>query len=280
MDFEHFVPGNFAVGNFAPARDFFYLAALLLGAGIGCILNRFRRIDSHQTTRRREDAAHFRNLSVTAGLCLFSGALAALTAASVYSNWMIFEESALFLPLGITAAVMALAFRFPKAAGFPLILAAGVFVVWMGYIWTCFPVADGSGYGRVIRDGNGSVYIRLTSPGGAAPDTSLSLQPAGEGAILEFRALRISVSKYFPLVGGVSRGVVAAVKKNNELLYEDPRLGQKFFGGIYLQSDTVPVENPGRVFSLQQGLGELKTNELPPGVSLTILFGESVLAFR
>ena len=68
--------------QFAPARDFLYLAALLFGVGAGFILNRFRRGSS----------ARFRSLTVAVGLCFFSGTLAAMTMAIIYSNWMIFQE--------------------------------------------------------------------------------------------------------------------------------------------------------------------------------------------
>ena len=255
------------IEQFAPARDFFYLTALLFGAGLGCILNRFRR----------RSTARFRDLTVAAGFCFFSGSLAALTAAIIYSNWMIFYETSLYLPLGIVAMLLVLAFRFPRAAGFPLILVSGIFVVWMGYACLRFPVIDGTARGSVMRDGNGLVHVRLVSSGA---DTLLSFQPSTESP--EFRALSFSFPKPFPLAGGVSRGLVAEIMNNNESLYTDPRLGKFFFPGQYPwpDADNHYRDVWERFFSFHETLTKLDTKTLVPGKSLTVLFEGRALTFR
>lgn len=260
MDFEHF----------APARDFLYLAAMLLGAGVGCILNRFRR----------GSTPRFRNLTVTAGICFFSAALAALTASSIYSNWMIFTETTLYLPLGILALIPALVFRFPRTVGFPLFLVSSVFVVWMGYVYLRFPVIDSTGWGKVIRTGDGSVQISLPSIPEQELNASFSLQPTGEDTALEFRALRISVSRIFPLVGGISRGVIMTIRKNDELLYINARLNRGVFPGLSFRPGAEPREIRGWFFSFQELLGKLDIKDLQPGVGRIVLFENSALAFR
>ena len=157
MDFEYY----------AAARDFFYLSALLLGAGAGCVLNRYRR----------RSTARFRNRSITAAFLFFSGAVIALTAALIFSKWMILKEFSLYPLAGIVALVLILAFRFPRALGFPFILATGVFVVWLGYNYLRFPVIDDT----------------LPDP----PSVSVSFPP------------------HVPLVGGVMRGYITEIPDNN-----------------------------------------------------------------
>lgn len=160
MDFEHY----------AAARDFFYLSVLLAGAGIGCVLHRFRR----------KSTARFRNISITAGLLFFSGAVTALTAAVIFSRGMILKEISLYTPACVLALVLILAFRFPRALGFPLILASGVFVVWLGFNYLRFPVINDSGH-----------------PG---PET---------------RSGSISFPPHIPLIGGVMRGYISETPDNN-----------------------------------------------------------------
>jgi len=255
------------IEQFAPARDFLYLAALLFGIGLGCIINRFRQ---GKTPR-------FRNLTVTVGICFFSGTIAALTAAIVYSNWMIFSETALYFPLVLFALLPALAMVFPREAGYPLILVSGVLVVWVGYACLRFPIVDDAARGWVTQGGSGLVQVRLVSPG---TDTFLSFQPSAE--VVEFRGFSFSLPGAFPIAGGVKRGLVAGIYNDNEPLFSDPRLGRLFFPGPY------PFPGAGRnlreawerFFSFQETTGKLETAMLFPGASFDILFVNRALAFR
>ena len=248
MDFE----------QYALARDFLYLGALFFGAGTGFILRRFR------------------NAAVTAGLCLFSGTLAALCAASIISNWRIFAETALYLPLGILALVLAVAVRFPRATGFPLILISGAFVVWMGYACLRYPVIGDNGLGQVTRDGENYIHARLPSD---MSGSSLSFHNADEDAVMEFRAFIVSVSRYFPLAGGRSRGVITEISYNNRLLYAESRLGTKIiFSGYF--SPGADTEFPVHFIAFHEAAGMLETGKLFPGAGRTICFDGSGLAFR
>lgn len=258
MEFEHF----------ALARDFFYLAALFFGAGLGCILSRFRR---RSTTR-------FRDMTVTVGLCFFSGSLAVLTLAIIYSNWMIFKETRFFLPVGILVALSALAFRFPRATGFPLVFISGVFVVWMGYAYLRLPVIDGSSsWGELTRDGNGLVHVRLVSP---ESDTFLSCQPETES--LEFRAFSFFFPGTFPLVGGAKRGIIREILGNSESLYVDPLFDRVFSPGQYPWpgANDKLKEAWERIFSFHETQERLETKAIPPGIGLKIFFEGSFLEFR
>jgi len=258
MDFEHF----------ALARDFFYLAALLFGAGLGCILNRFRRVST----------ARFRNVTVTAGFFFFSGSVAVLTLAVIHSSWMIFKEPSLYYAAGILAALVALAVRFPRASGFPLIFISGVFVVWMGFAILRFPVVDDLNLGRVTRDGSDLVLVRLFSPSGKESDTVLSYQ--SKTGTIEFRTFGFSLPGAFPLVKGEKRGFIAEIR-NSEESYMDPRIGNFFSPGcLWPGADDKLQETWKQIFSFHETLERLETKAILPGAGLAIFFDGTVLSFR
>jgi len=260
MDFDHF----------APARDYYYLTALLLGAGIGCFLNRFRR----NATRR------FRNWSITIGLIFFSGAFAALAAAIIYSTGRILLETSLYPYLGILAAVLILAFRFPKAAGFPIILISGVFIIWISYGYLRFPAVNDSGRLRITRESNGLIHVIpvVNSAGarnsgvnsGEYPLPVFSFQAEGDNQVLEFRAFCFSFSRVLPLVGGVDRGDIAEIRCGYDVLYTDQRFGNKLFPGLYLGADTMLAA--WHFFSIQEIPAKLELRRLRSGEGLTVYF--------
>ena len=238
------------IEQFAPARDFFYLAAAFMGAGIGCILNRFRR----QTSSR------FRDSCVTVALCFFSLAVAALTVTVIYSNWMIFSERSLYLPAGILTAIIILCFRFPRAAGFPCLLAAGVIAVWVGYTCQRFPIIEDLNIVQINREETGLVDLRTFS---------ISFQPDREDSSLEFHSRFLSFSRNFPLVGGVNRGLITEILEDGTLLYSNPSDANSFFSGVF-----------DSFFSFREVSAQMNLGELPPGKAKTVLFDGSSLVFR
>lgn len=258
MNFE-----QFPAGNFAPARDFMYLAALALGAALGCILNRFRK----KATNR------FRNLSVTAGFCFLSVFVVALTAAAIWSNWMVFLEIPLYFPLIIAALITALAFRFPRAAGFPVFLTSGLLLVWICLTCLRFSPVNNTGEGRLVRDENGIVHVRLIPQAGSQSEISFSYRPAGESVNIEFKALHILIAREFPLIGGDRRGIITEVLGNNEILFSDHRINMKIFPGVNWNHVL------GRFIFYEEVMGRLDTGELLPGVSRVILLEESGVTF-
>jgi hypothetical protein len=271
MDFE----------QFAPARDCFYLAALAAGAGIGCVLNRYRR----KSTRR------FRNLTITLGFCFFAGTAAALGAAVIYSDWKIFQYLSIYLSAGILAAAPALAFRFPRAAGFPCMLLSGLIVVWVGFFCLQFPAitgSPGSFLAQASWDGDALVHVSLASrpgSGGTELDQSFSfkLTPADQrGEVLEFRALHLSWPEFFPLIGGEIRGIIVEVRGNGETLYREPRLSRGILAVWYSRARG---EEPGglakRLFVFPREIqGELEMENLFPGTQVIISFEEDALSFH
>jgi hypothetical protein len=227
----------------------------------------------------RKGNARSRNLTVSVGLCLFSGTVAALTLAIIFSNWMIFREVSLYLPSAILAALLALVLRFPRAAGFPLFLIGGAFVVWMGYACLRFPAIDSSGQAQLARDRNGLIHVKLP-PAEAGPDSSLSLGSSAE--FLEFRAYHCSMAKGFPLFGGLDRGLIAEILRDGEAVYKDARVDLQSTQGLHF----APVGNRGfakimgSFFSITEASGRLDTKKLAPGMGLSVLVEGSALAFR
>jgi len=263
MDFE----------KFAPARDYFYLAAILLGAGTGCILNRFRK----NSTRR------FRNWVVTVGLIFFSGTLAALSAAIVYSNGHILLDTTLYPYLGILAAVLILALRFPRAAGFPVIIISGVFIIWISYGYLRFPVINDSGRLRITREANGFVHVIPVVSSGETktaekPLPVFSFQASGDSQVMEFRAFCFSFSRVLPVIGGVRRGCIAEIRCGEELNYTDARFSNKLFPGLYLGADVVLASK--RFFTFREIPAALELRKLRPGEGLTAFLNETDLIFR
>jgi hypothetical protein len=248
MDFERYVT----------ARDLFYLAALFLGAGCGCFLNRYK---TGAGTR-------LRNLSLTISLCLFSGTAAAFFISIIYSNWIILMETALYLPMGILASLMVLVLRFPRAAAFPIFLLSCVFVIFTGYIIR-IPVVDGSGRLRINRDGNNIVHISAAAPNESPQrtndDISLAFQ-ATEGAGLEISSFCIVPSKAFPLFGGVRRGLITEIR-HNQTIYTHPQSG--FFRNFLKL-----------IFSSLEASEKLEIRKLSPGTQLTVYFESTGLVFR
>ena len=256
MDFE----------QFAIARDFYYLAAVLMGAGIGCVLGRSRK----NSTRRSK------NWALTVGLCFFSGAVTALTAAIIYSKGLILLETSLYPYLGVLTVVLILAFRFPKTAGFPIFLIAGVLIIWMGYTYLRFPGVDasgGNGLYRITREGNELVQLFPARELKENSNSSFSFRITGKTSALEFRVFFSSFSRPFPFVGGRTRGAIMEIKSNGGLLYEDTSLAGTFFPNQFKFTDP-------RVFTFWEVTGKLETRRLPPGSSLTVFLKDSGLVFR
>ena len=260
MDSEHF----------SVARDFLYLAALFLGAGLGCILNSYRR----------KAATRFKNLAVVLGLCFFSGALAAFTAAVIISNWTILFNTALYLPMGVLAAILILAFRFPRAAGFPIIIISGVFVIWIGFAFLRFPALNDAGLVRLSRELNGLIHVWPATQSGAEGARSFSIDPSGEEPVFEFRVFCVSLSETLPLVGGKSRSVLTEIRNNNELLYEGAGIKSNFFPVQYSGENDEQQGSRWRFISFSEAAAKLPTGKFLPGTGLAVFFDGSAFVFR
>jgi hypothetical protein len=249
--------------DYTAARDLFYLAALFAGAGIGCVLNRFRI----------KSTLRFRNRAVTLALCSFSGMVAALAGSLIYSNGLIVFEKPLYIPALIAVVLLILAVRFPRAAAFPLVLVSGCAVIWIGYSFLQFPLIAAGEPLRVsvYNEGNGQYAVSVASPRGANPGQDLLIRLEGEGRpedrFLEFSLVRISYARSFPLIGGEDRGFVSEVRSGNEVFYADPHFAGKYLQGWYAGLQKIfPGESGSRLF--EEFRKTVPVADIPSGMTL------------
>jgi hypothetical protein len=248
------------IDNFAPARDFFYLAAMLAGAALGSLLNRWRR----------RAAGRFRDFSLSLCFILLSGAVTALALAVVRSRGEIFFEKGLYLPLVCLGGLAMLALRFPRAAGFPFILLGGLAAVWLGLTWWRLPLLGEEALVRVTREASGR-YVVLVPPGkGAEPGEERRLSFGGdEGVSLEIALTRLEYHRFIPLIGGEVRGLVTEVVLPGKTLLSDTRPGRRDGGAVLFA---------GREERTLRGT--LLLGLIAPGMSMDAVFEGDVLAFR
>jgi hypothetical protein len=158
----------------------------------------------------------------------------------------------LLLPAGAGIVVLALAFRFPRAAAFPLFLASGLFIVWLGYFFLRFPLiaSEGTPLALVHQGLDRTISIRFTYYTKYGDETE-SLTIEDDGQVPEFSATLIHFDERYPLIGGEYRGGITRIRRLTEdyYAYTFP-VSEKNPLGISLQScDTGPGPFPsGRNF--------------------------------
>jgi hypothetical protein len=252
--------------HFASSRDFFYLAALLTGAALGSLFNRWRR----------RATGSFRNLSLSLCFILLSGAVAALAVSLVYSGGGIFVEKGLYLPLTCLGGLSMLALRFPRAAGFPLILLGGLAAVWLGFSWWRLPLLGEEALVRVTNEGSARYVVQVPGGGTGGPGEERRLSFGGdENTLLWITLTRLAYHRFIPLIGGEVRGSVTEIALPGETLLSEPRPGMT--GGV-------PREGPGAVLLAgredRQIRGSLLLGLIAPGMSMDAVFEGDTLAFR
>ena len=285
MDFEP-VAMN-AVGAFAISRDLLYLAILFLGAGIGFII----------LFHRKKVSVRFRNASLTTGFCFFSGTVAALTGAIIFSNGRILLEDGLYIPLACVLLIMILIICFPRFVGFPVFIMLGIFVVCIGFTFLRFPLIDGSACYVISREGNEQVRIQPAPPGVSSKNIPLGsgrnradllIRSINNDTVLEFLAFYVVFPKNVPLIGGESRGFITEIRKNlaetivsggiagstigsfrnRELLYEDHSIKESL------------IRIWKRFYFFREVLGILEIKNLRSGTGIDVCLDFTGLAFR
>jgi hypothetical protein len=261
--------------QYAAARDLLYLSALFAGAALGCILNRFRI----------RNTPRFRSRTITFALCLFSGMVVALAGALMYSNGLILFEKPLYIPAAIAAVLLILAVRFPRAAGFPLILISGFIAVWIGYSYLQFPRVNTNGLSlaSITNEGEAQYTVRFAAGSGAPPGSSsgqdLRIQIAGEDQSLEFFFIHIEYAAPYPLIGGENRGIITKVRDEREIFYSDPRLDRGLLRGWYTGALKNLSSGPENWYiTFDESHDTVPSAVFLPGMALKITFdGDSLL---
>jgi hypothetical protein len=123
------------------------------------------------------------------------------------------------IPSGIGIVILALAFLFPRAVAFPLFLACGLLVVFLGYTFLRFPLlaSGGTPLALVHQQPDKTLLIRFTYHLGYGDETGdLVIE---DGGAPEFSAARIYFDERYPLIGGQNRGALTRVRRTTEDYY-------------------------------------------------------------
>jgi hypothetical protein len=162
MEFEHFTL----------VRDLFYLVCIFFGAALGFILRHF----SKRAPRRS------RNRSLALAFCCLSAMTVFLALGLIISQVRVFTETPIYLTGAVIAVLLALGVRFPRFAGFPLILLAGAAIIWAGFSFLRYPISNP-----------------------AVPVASYTHEDLGSN--LEVVYTRLRAPYFYPLFGGETRGL-------------------------------------------------------------------------
>jgi hypothetical protein len=273
------------VRNFSIARDLLYLSGALTGITAGYILSLFKTSISIRSRNRR----------ITLIFIAFSGVLAAFSAAIVVSYGDIFSSRGLFFAAAACVPVFALAVFFPRAAAYPLILAGGLLVVWLGCSFLRFPLAaeSRSPLLYVYHQGDNVYTVRIRAESGAMGDTmgdgaekiAAPAAPAEDRAAvavvqirgtqppLDLEGALIRFHPWYPLIGGTERGLVTRVRRGGEVVYVDSYPENSLLKAWYSRLGSIGI-------TLQNIQGEVSLEALLRGTDLAVFFTDGALSLR
>jgi hypothetical protein len=254
--------------SFALSRDLLCLAGALTGATVGYVAG----LGRGDTTIRA------RNRLITIALVVFSAAVAVFAGAIVVSKAAIFDEALLFVVPAVCVPVFALAFRFPRAAGYPLILAGGLLTVWLGYSFLRYPPVKNGGIPLAVlqNDGAGGCLLRLPAgPADTALSTVLPLPKTGSSA--ELYAVLVGANRFYPLIGGEERSFVSLVRRGGETLYAEPGF-RGLAGAWYRYLDALQQKRDVGV-TFREPQNTVDTDAIPQGMDIRVFIDGEGLVF-
>jgi hypothetical protein len=240
--------------QFSLARDLFYLTWAFIGAALGCFLNCFRR--SARTS--------YINRALAFAIVLVSGAVAAAAGAFIVSRGAIFLDSALYIPALLILIILAAAFHFPLAGGFPLFLLSGVFIVWVAFSLLRYPPAKEGELAFIANDINGRILISseaLSGENGGSVKIVLQRNDltAPAGSVIEITYTEVTCTPWFPIIGGGAWGLITEIKKA-----EDPG------GSETLYTVHGPKSSPLWGTELRELKSSIPSQNLEPGQSVSV----------
>ncbi len=199
------------------SRDLFYLAFCCLGFGAGALVSLFA---SDLTLKQR-------NRKITCAILWFSGALISLTLAIVFSKGEVFLHKDFYIAGSVFFVLTAASFRFPKYAGFPLIIIAGFLVTVFAFLFLRFPLADETDPLVFRTDESKQAAVRIMR--------SSDTESLSEFAYFELSNLEdpLSVIVYefhideaVPLAGGQVRSSPFEIIQNGALIFSNPMISR------------------------------------------------------
>ena len=204
-------------------RDLFYLACVFFGAGAGCFLNRFRINAKNR----------FRNLSLTLGFIFFSIAIIFLAIMLIVTGGRIFTGLQFYITGIVLVVITLLAARFPKAAGFPLVITAGIITVWVAWSFGQYPrfnssESPGANIG-LLETSNGSASLIIT--GDRKP---VQLIPnVTEDQSSDITMTLFEYAGFVPVIGGELRGKITGINYAGKIIYNDIGFSKGLQGFIF-----------------------------------------------
>jgi hypothetical protein len=269
------------VRNFAMARDLLYLSGALTGIAVGYLLSFFKRNITIRSRNRR----------ITVIFMVFSGVLAAFSAAIVVSFGDILSSGSLFLNAAVCVPVFAAAAFFPRAAAYPLILAGGLVAVWLGYSFLRLPqIAEiRSPLLYVYHEGDTVYSVRILTESGKTGDraekmaapaapagdraSAVVFQTRGSQAPLDIEGVFIRFHPRYPLIGGTARGLVTLIRRDSGIVYTNSLLENSLLKTWYSRLDSLGVvfQNIG---------GTVPLDALPRGADLSVSFADGALSLQ
>jgi hypothetical protein len=240
--------------NLSLARDFFYLSFLLVGATGGSLWCIFKRTSSLKS----------RSGWISAALVFFSGAVAAIAGAVIFSRAGVFSNTSLYVLAGIALVLGVLAVRFPRSGACSIVIALGFCAVWICLSFLRYPAStttspEGISVLSAGETGEGMIIVRQN--GEEQESWNLDTQ-----APLEFEAVAVSSDFRYPLVGGITRGLIVQAVQGT--------------GTVFRSSKYLARSSGSRLgFTFSHYTLTLPAGALLPGMSLSVLFDGEKLYF-
>jgi hypothetical protein len=180
-------------------------------------------------------------------------------ASMIYSNAFILSAKPLFPVCAVIALVFLAALCFPRIIAFPLVIAGGLFTVWLGAAFLRFPLTgpEGTALALVSQTGEGGYTVSRSGPAkDALPDGAgaPSIRMVNTAQPLGFAAYILSFDPRCPLIGGQSRGVVTEVRSGDESSFSHVFPGAPFFRHFAARYDillTPESIRPGMVYRVR-----------------------------
>jgi hypothetical protein len=247
------------IDTFSLSRDYLYLCAVLLGLTLGSLIGVFRFF---RRSRRRD-------MMITLALCFFSGALILFVPAALYSQGTVFLHKSLLIAAGAVVLIAALAFSFPRAVAFPLILIGGLAVVWLGISFLRLPRFgnDSPPILSVYNRGDGTGMIRYEISGTAEEKSETFTEIP-----LEFTVTVVRVHAIVPVIGGMYRAFISEIHRaDGSFLPGHPR-GNPFMKEYYAR---LPIAGEQFPLSVEQRYARCDIASIPPGMTQLIYFDGS-----
>jgi hypothetical protein len=255
--------------NFYYARDFFYLAGILLGLAVGLFFSFFKKSLNFGQKERR----------VTAAFWLLSAVVTAAAAAFILSGPELVQNESILITACFIMTAGIFAALFPKTFLFPVIAAGGFCVVIIAFIFLRYPrISDGMPVTRVSRSSTDAIFIEPEYPkftlankisGGGPRIKYKNYYNSARPYTFEYAAAAVTIDRVIPLIGGQRRSILTALNLVDDRLlrlklYVPSRLEEAFIDLLFLYGAS-PLD-------ARRFFARIELNDLEPYTTYTIYF--------